>query len=382
MIQQRNQQLRKRFATFWTYDWHSGMKKNPDAITYENAVLTWNGVFIMLVVNVVLLIYYSFINRVEEILMIYGMELPFVLLVFVGSRLLYFKFRNRPRLMLGLTYVVGTGILLFCAYLTATPGVRASFYAFFLAMTLQTTLIVDVPWRKAYAHLLWTIIMLVAIYRGIDNDVLRQQSVLIHGIIVAISTYLFGCFTSWRKMQGFDDARELLYISTHDWLTGLKNRDKLYEDYDAWAAEDEITGVLIFDINSFKKLNDTHGHIFGDQAIQYVAGILQKCEERYKISFYRYGGDEFVGLVCRESEREPQRLIPHIKHRVCEEDLCTASGVEITIQVSGGYANYTPGVSLEQCVNAADEKMYEDKEQMKKDGLVSMEKHVVSFLNK
>jgi hypothetical protein len=87
-----------------------------------------------------------------------------------------------------------------------------------------------------------------------------------------------------------------------------------------------------------------------------------------------------VGLVLTDGEKEPGRLITHIKHRVSEYQLCTVDGVEITIQVSGGYEDYQTGMSLEQCVNVADEVMYADKEQMKREGLVSAEERVVEFI--
>lgn len=372
--------LRNKFITFFNYDWARGYHENQEDVAYENAVLTWNGMFIMLIVDIVLFLYYGTAGNNQMQMIRYGMSLPIILLISLFAQLLYRKYKKRFLMTTGMSYIFGTFVLLFCMYMIIIPDVRSSFYAFFLVMTLQTTLIVDIPLRKLVMQIFWFILMLIANTVGMDDPV-RQKSVLIHGVIVTISSYLFGCFTTWRKLQGFDNARELLYISTHDRLTRLKNRDCLYRDFDEWSAAGRIRGVMIFDINSFKHLNDTYGHIFGDQAIQYVAGILHVCEERYGISFYRYGGDEFVGLVLTDGEKEPGRLITHIKHRVSEYQLCTVDGVEITIQVSGGYEDYQTGMSLEQCVNVADEVMYADKEQMKREGLVSAEERVVEFIS-
>jgi diguanylate cyclase (GGDEF)-like protein len=352
--------LRNKFLTFVNYEWDRGYRENIEDVAYENAVLTWNGMFIMVVVDIVLMLYYATTGHDSMQAIRYACTLPVIFVISVFSQMLYRKHQDKYALTTWMSYIYGTFVLLFCMYMIVVPDVRASFYAFFLVMTLQTTLIVDVPRRKLLMQVIWFVMMLIANSVGVEDPV-RFRSVLIHGVIVTISSYLFGCFTTWRKLQGFDNARELLYISTHDRLTRLKNRDCLYRDFDEWSAAGRIRGVIIFDINSFKHLNDTYGHIFGDQAIQYVAGILHVCEERYGISFYRYGGDEFVGLVLTDGEKEPGRLITHIKHRVSEYQLCTVDGVEITIQVSGGYEDYQTGMSLEQCVNVADEVMYADK---------------------
>ena len=373
------EKLRNRFMAFFQFDWNRVYLENREEVNYENAVLTWNGLFIMLVVDVVLIAYYAISGENPMQSVRYALAFPVVVLVLLVAQMMYSRYREKMLYTTGMSYVFGTLILLFCSYMIVAPDIQSSFYAFFLVVTLQTTLIVDQPKRKLIVQACWFVLMLLVNYGGVI-DVARRPSILIHGLIVFISSYLYGCITSWRKLEGFETARQLLYISTHDRLTHLKNRDCLYRDFDEWSAAGRIRGVMIFDINSFKHLNDTYGHIFGDQAIQYVAGILRVCEERYGISFYRYGGDEFVGLVLTDGEKEPGRLITHIKHRVNESELCTVDGVEITIQVSGGYEDYQTGMSLEQCVNLADEVMYADKEQMKREGLVSAEVRVIEHL--
>lgn len=373
------EKLRNRFKEFFGYDWDKVYQDNLDDVAYENAVLTWNGLFIMMVADLVLLVYHAISRDSMMQTVRFAAMFPVILLIALGAQTMYFRFQDRHLFTTGLAYSFGTLILLFCANMIMAPDVQSSFYAFFLVMTLQTTLIVDKPRRKLIVQLLWFLLMIYADYMGVI-DPGRRQNILIHGVIVTISSYLFGIFTTWRKLQGFDTERQLLYIGTHDRLTRLKNRDCLYRDFDEWSAAGRIRGVMIFDINSFKHLNDTYGHIFGDQAIEYVAGILRTCEERYGISFYRYGGDEFVGLVLTDGEKEPGRLITHIKHRVNESELCTIDGVEITIQVSGGYEDYQQGMTLEQCVNVADEVMYADKQQMKQQGLVSAEVRVVDHI--
>ncbi len=355
---------------FFQYKWMDIYKKNKKAVQYENAVFTWNGLFFMMVVDLFLFLFYSAVKNGCPEAFRYVCAFPIILIAFFVTRWAY-KY-NLPDhfLVVGIPYIAGTLTLCFCSFMIIDPAIQSSFYSFFLVTTLLTTLIVDVPRRKLAFLLLWDALMMTTCFVGV-SDPYRLRSVFIHGMIVSMASFLFGCFTSWRKLQGFESARELLYMSTHDRLTNLKNREKLYYDFDELTASKDIIGVIIFDINSFKQLNDTYGHIFGDQANEYVASVLRSCEERYGIQLYRYGGDEFIGLVRRLGDERPELLIPYIKQYVADSTLCTLDGIEIRIQISGGCAPYHDGDTLERCVNSADDEMYADKEAMKKTGQIS-----------
>ena len=359
-------------VNFFRYPWMEMYRKNKQAVQKENAIFTWNSLFFMLVVDVFLTIFFSVIqNGQQEAIRLAAIFLGILLLFFLVYRI--YK-SNVPEqfLIVGVIYSVGTLTLLFCSYMIICPDVKATFYTSFLVITLLTTLVVDVPRRKFAFLIIWNILLYVTEYYGV-SDLYQFRALFIHGLIVSFASFLFGCYTSCRKLNGFESERRLIYASTHDRLTNLKNREKLYQDFDELVKQENIIGVMIFDINSFKHLNDTYGHIFGDEAIKYVAEILSVCEDRYGIQFYRYGGDEFVGLVRRFGEERPDALIPHIKCRVTETILHTSSGIEIQLQVSGGYAIYHTGDSLEHCVNLADDFMYADKEKMKESGQVSRE---------
>ncbi|MCR5467539.1 MAG: GGDEF domain-containing protein [Lachnospiraceae bacterium] len=363
--------LHRMNVDFFRYEWREMYQKNKEAIQWENAVFTWNSLFFILVVDVVLTIFFSAIEDGQAEALRLAAILPIIVILFILSHWIY-RLKLNYFLTVGVIYAVGTLMFIFCSYMIITPEVDTSFYVLFLIITLLTTLVVDVPSRKLAVLFIWNLMLVITEYYG-ATDARNFRTLFIHGLIVSFASYLFGCYTSWRKLKGFDSERELIYASTHDRLTNLHNREKLYIDFDELTEQQELLGVMIFDINSFKHLNDTYGHIFGDRAIQYVAEILSKCEDRYGIQFYRYGGDEFVGLVRRFGEDRPGDLIPHIKRAIAEEPISAVDGVKIRLQVSGGYVEFNRGDSLERCVNKADEAMYLDKEQMKKSGQVSTE---------
>ena len=86
----------------------------------------------------------------------------------------------------------------------------------------------------------------------------------------------------------------------HDFLTGCYNRFQLEPSFERFAGLAEKNGFpfsyAIFDIDHFKEVNDTHGHLGGDQALRGIAEIVQARIDRRHI-FIRYGGDEFILLA-------------------------------------------------------------------------------------
>lgn len=92
-----------------------------------------------------------------------------------------------------------------------------------------------------------------------------------------------------------EDARK-------DFLTGLYARDHLESFVEEAIALSEKSGkhfcVVVLDLDHFKKLNDKCGHLFGDDVLKYVASVLQMTFYNNEGFFFRYGGDEFVGVFC------------------------------------------------------------------------------------
>jgi two-component system chemotaxis response regulator CheY len=99
---------------------------------------------------------------------------------------------------------------------------------------------------------------------------------------------------------------ELETIARLDALTGLGNRLRLNEDLAQLAGRIErnggTAGVLLMDLDRFKRLNDSAGHLAGDAALRGVADVLRKTS-RVGDGVYRYGGEEFLVLLhdCDES---------------------------------------------------------------------------------
>ena len=148
-------------------------------------------------------------------------------------------------------------------------------------------------------------------------------------------------------------------IST-DPLTSLNNRNQLRRYLQLQRGVKNMH-VIMVDVDHFKRINDTYGHIEGDRALMLVSRALKKACGRMDISIFlcRYGGDEFMLLAKTES---PQEVIDQVRDCLKEEIANREGPHSYRIAASMGYAKWDGDISnFKDCVASADQKMYEDK---------------------
>lgn len=153
-------------------------------------------------------------------------------------------------------------------------------------------------------------------------------------------TMLISCIFYYMFIRSQDTNR--------DPLTKLFNRQTFYEDCEKYNYN--VSAAASVDMNGLKRLNDSKGHDAGDQALAAIARCLSAAARRSIIP-YRVGGDEFVVLFLKCTEKTIQTTLAKIQSSV------EAAGYSVSI----GYALRYRGESIEKLVNFADQKMYEDK---------------------
>ena len=122
-------------------------------------------------------------------------------------------------------------------------------------------------------------------------------------------------------------------------------------------------GIILMDIDDFKKINDVHGHLVGDQVLKAVGRRLQDAVRSGNIG--RFGGDEFlIGLPGCSRETVESRA-QEIVSRICNDPVATTAG-EIRISASYGTAVHATPVSLDYLIGLADRKLYRQKQSKKK----------------
>ena len=148
-----------------------------------------------------------------------------------------------------------------------------------------------------------------------------------------------------------------------DSLTGMNNRRKA-EDYLSSIIDDVSEKAPLYlymgDLNGFKKINDSFGHLVGDEALILCSRALKSTIARYDGFAARYGGDEFLFAwnPGKGQERDPEKLIRDIN--LFLEELSEGKPYRLVMTV--GYACCTnPTESLNAYVRQADEMLYERK---------------------
>lgn len=143
----------------------------------------------------------------------------------------------------------------------------------------------------------------------------------------------------------------------YDFLTGLFSRLSLYDvmrDIENGTVA-PVTAAILLDLDNFKVTNDKYGHAAGDRCLQAMGDTLLNFGLKWSISFYRYGGDEFVGLISGTGDDLPSvvsALLDEIRGiRVVLDD-----GTEIRVSASIGYTTATE--DLQNMINKADDAMY------------------------
>lgn len=142
-----------------------------------------------------------------------------------------------------------------------------------------------------------------------------------------------------RYLQGLIDG--LCELSLKDPLTGLANRRHfravLEREIDRVTRSGEAALLLMLDIDHFKKVNDTHGHLAGDVVLQSVARTLSACV-RPMDTLARYGGEEFAVVLPACQAAFGRVVAERIRRAVANTPIRISPGVELNVTVSIGGA--------------------------------------------
>jgi diguanylate cyclase len=151
-----------------------------------------------------------------------------------------------------------------------------------------------------------------------------------------------------------------------DFLTSVANRKAFNENLETLARKAADEGkslcLLVLDIDHFKKFNDTHGHIVGDEVLVFVAKTI-KANVRGRDFIARFGGEEFVVLLPVTPIVGAAKVAENIRSFFAQAVLKTSATSKAlgNITVSIGVAEYRPGEDLDGFVHRADEALYHAK---------------------
>lgn len=159
---------------------------------------------------------------------------------------------------------------------------------------------------------------------------------------------------------------EMQYMARKDSLTGINNRlyfrKLFYKELDQIIKSNSSICVALLDIDKFKNVNDTYGHLAGDEVIKRVANLLERHIEGYSGFICRYGGEEFVAVLPNYKLEVGQSIIEELFEDILNQIVCY-NDLQISISVSIGLTAYPEVCSdSSQLLRRADHAMYYAKE--------------------
>jgi diguanylate cyclase (GGDEF)-like protein len=148
---------------------------------------------------------------------------------------------------------------------------------------------------------------------------------------------------------------ELTHIYNRKWL-----HDNLLEENGDSLKYDGTLAMI--DLNYFKIINDTYGHIIGDKVLIFIAAQLTKTKQ----SVVRYGGDEFIVIFRTDTDlNEAVNLLNKLRENIISKKLKTGDA-SFKVSFSIGAHEFKKGDKLSEIIELADKNMYDDKIEIKK----------------
>ena len=165
------------------------------------------------------------------------------------------------------------------------------------------------------------------------------------------------------QLQLMDLKAHLEVTARTDLLTGLANRWKIMEQLEVEKSRAERHGstfsLLIADLDHFKEINDTHGHMAGDLLLQAVADVF-RGSLRGEDFCGRWGGEEFLIILPETGLQQAcavaEKLIAGVR-----QTSVSWERQRLSVTMSVGVGSFRQGMSLDECIKLADDAMYVSK---------------------
>ncbi len=155
------------------------------------------------------------------------------------------------------------------------------------------------------------------------------------------------------------ENEELQALALTDELTGVANRRALFRAAAAILGSSRQLTVVMFDLDRFKSVNDTYGHLAGDRILADVAAVF-RTSTRFEDLIGRYGGDEFVLLLPDTDVEEAREIADRVLGRI-QQIRWSIAGAVINIGAQYGVAASAGGGNLPDLLAECDQALYSGK---------------------
>lgn len=215
-----------------------------------------------------------------------------------------------------------------------------------------------VPPIKALLLLLLMVSAIVSLHFAPHSEIFANTFQLLAFIATTLITSVFAYIFAYRTHV---QRQELRRLATTDPLTGAATRHSLTDELEhavqQYKQQAVVSGLMLLDLDHFKRINDDFGHHAGDQILSQLVPLLKQLV-RQQDSVFRYGGEEFVLLIREIQLADLHRLAEKIRHAVWHQ-LALPDGSALTTSI--GIATVQHANNWESWLQSADVALYQAK---------------------
>ncbi|MBU3182079.1 GGDEF domain-containing protein [Clostridium psychrophilum] len=248
----------------------------------------------------------------------------------------------------------------------STPAIIASTNMFIVAIicALFSKLNLNQFKKWTYMNLISSLII-TSTFVLIIKDLIVLRNTLIYFWITSLIIGFLAYYIANYMNTSIKLLNRLEHESTIDFLTGLNNVRQFDKYLNASLInvknKDEHLSILIIDIDFFKKVNDTYGHLAGDSILQQLGVVLTKSSRSFDI-VSRIGGEEFSVILPDCPSQQAIEVAERLRSAVETNEFIIQDEIKINITISIGAATYPDNViDLDTLVNSADTALYSAK---------------------
>lgn len=249
-------------------------------------------------------------------------------------------------------YIGGAGMFAGSVVLISAGLLGAGFG---VGMGALTRPIMPLIWRVALVFGISTLAF--GLVPGTGGQILRDSYLL---MVALYTAGFFICLGIFRVHYQADQLqREMTQIAQTDPLTGLLNM----RTFEAALSQSHGNGsayLLIFDLDRFKQVNDTYGHLYGNEVLITVAGLMRSQIRAGDLAF-RYGGEEFAVLLRNCTGEQALHVAERLRLAVGAYPFAPVEGQRLQVTISGGLVPLRNHVPVERPVAEADALLYQAK---------------------
>ncbi|WP_160243632.1 GGDEF domain-containing protein [Acinetobacter indicus] len=281
-----------------------------------------------------------------DVSLLSGIARVIVIVLAISINYFLFKYVKDIRIhdqILPVGALVCAGLWFYLMSLSNSPYIDIYIYASVIFVVLAN-LCIQVRFKPA---LYTSFLISTVVFLGVSNLTSAIETIIF--ALVYLPIWLFSLYISWTNT--LNARRNFLRTMLNDWnfhilqelahtdeLTQLSNRRQFVH-----IAEHKVhewpqhasTCLLMFDVDYFKQINDTHGHDVGDQVLQTIADIARK-EMRRKDILARFGGEEFTALLTETSLQDALLIAERLRTKIAQHRIYIGQNISLNFTVSIG----------------------------------------------